>query len=64
MSTQITKIFDGDGNPMTPDQLEISRLKKANAANEQKLADVVKRLEALESKHLEADSKERRGPKF
>jgi FtsZ-binding cell division protein ZapB len=64
MSIQTTPILNDDGKPMTPDQVEISRLKKANATLQQELSELIKRVDALEAKQKNAAFKERRAPQF
>lgn len=49
---------------MTPDQVEISRLKKSNESLSQKYADLEKRIADLEAKQQKAEREASRGPKF
>jgi FtsZ-binding cell division protein ZapB len=61
----ITPQFIGkDGKTMTPDQVEISRLKKSNESLSQKYADLEKRIADLEAKQQKAEREASRGPKF
>jgi hypothetical protein len=64
MSIQTTQFIGADGKPRTPDQVEISGLKKSNATLSQKYADLEKRVADLEAKQQEAERKASRGPKF
>jgi FtsZ-binding cell division protein ZapB len=51
MSIQTTQFIGDDGKIMTPEQVEISRLKKANATLAEKYTDLEKRIANLEAKN-------------
>jgi ubiquinone biosynthesis protein UbiJ len=55
MSIQTTQFLGNDGKPMTPDQAEVMRLKKSDAATQEKLAALEQRLSDLESKIEQAN---------
>jgi FtsZ-binding cell division protein ZapB len=51
MSIQTTQFIGDDGKIMTPEQVEISRLKKANATLTEKYTELEKRIANLEAKN-------------
>jgi hypothetical protein len=51
MSIQTTQFIGDDGKIMTPEQVEISRLKKANATLTEKYTELEKRIASLEAKN-------------
>ncbi len=51
MSIQTTQFIGDDGKIMTPEQVEISRLKKANATITEKYTELEKRIANLEAKN-------------
>jgi len=57
MSIQTTQFIGDDGKIMTPEQVEISRLKKANATLTQKYTELEKRIANLEAKNQDPDIK-------
>ena len=57
MSIQTTQFIGDDGKIMTPEQVEISRLKKANATLTEKYTELEKRIANLEAKNQDPDIK-------
>lgn len=59
MSIQTERFLNDDGSQTTPDQLEIIRLKKSNAALQQENAEFKKAIGDLQSRVLKLETEQR-----